>query len=308
MMMTLNKDLSPQATLIIEDLKYKRTIPLKEKVYSIGRHSNNSIVISSHQISRRHATLVCRSSEDSQTFWIVDGDLQGNKSKNGILVNEQKCSEHKLQHGDVIKFGFAVEARYLDMSQANSSDGADKPLGKLLQEADLVSASQVKIALQDQERYNDLRIGEILSLRGWIKQETADFFAEQWQKLTTSEQKQPIGQYLKQAALLDDDQINTILWEQEHTDTKFGSLAVYRGWLKQTTMNFFLNSLSQESGSSKNLTRTINSILNSKEITHQQQLEFFEMMMQHSNLSPFEQARIQEICDRLATKELKIID
>lgn len=306
-MITLIKDSLPcQATLVIEDSKYQRKIPLHEKVYSIGRHSSNSIVILSEHISRHHATVVCKPRENhSPSFWIVDGDLQGKKSKNGIVVNEQKCLEHELQHGDVIKFGDGVQAYYLELTQAKNR--ADKPLGEILQEADLVSASQVKIALQDQEQYSELRIGEILSLRGWIKQETADFFAEHWHKLKTGEPKQPLGQYLKQAALLDENQIQTIVCEQEQTNMKFGSLAVYKGWLKQTTVNFFLNALSP-SDAPKNLTRTINTILSSKQITRQQQLELFEMMMNHSDLSSFEQAKVQEICDRLATRELYVIE
>lgn len=306
-MLTLDKILPCKATLVIEDSRYQRKISLKEKVYTIGRHSSNSIVISSNRMSRRHATIVRRNGEnDKSSFWIVDGDLEGNKSKNGILVNQQKCSERELQHGDVINFGYAVEARYLVVSDAEY--GSDKPLGVVLQEADLVSASQVKIALQDQDQNSDLRLGEILSLRGWIKQETADFFADRWQHLKNSEQKEPIGQYLKQAALLDDDQINTILYEQEQMSMKFGSLAVYKGWLKQTTINFFLDSFVRGSGdSSKNLTRTINGILNSKQITLEQQQYFFEMMAQHSALSTFEQAGIQEICDRISSKELQIV-
>ncbi|NJK49179.1 hypothetical protein HC931_14245 [Candidatus Gracilibacteria bacterium] len=51
-------------------------------------------------------------------------------------------------------------------------------MGELLEDAGLVSPAQIEIALQDQTIYADMRIGEILALRGWLKQETADFFVD----------------------------------------------------------------------------------------------------------------------------------
>lgn len=50
-----------------------------------------------------------------------------------------------------------------------------KKLGTVLQQADLVSSTQVKIALREQAQFKNKRIGEILARRGWLKQETADF-------------------------------------------------------------------------------------------------------------------------------------
>ena len=120
-----------------------------------------------------------------------------------------------------------------------------KPLGAVLQEADLVSAAQVEVALRDQAQYQDLRIGEILALRGWIEQKTADFFAERWSTLIRQPRVQPIGYYLKEAGLLNEQQINTILSEQKTGQTwiRFGALVVFKGWLKQSTIDFFLKYL-----------------------------------------------------------------
>ena len=119
-----------------------------------------------------------------------------------------------------------------------------KPLGKVLQQADLVSAAQIEVALQDQS-FSQLPIGEILALRGWVKQETADFFAQQWSTVLKQPRKQPLGYYLQAAALLDEQQIDTILSEQKHGQTwiRFGALVVFKGWLKQTTIDFFLKHL-----------------------------------------------------------------
>ncbi|MGK7884811.1 MAG: EAL domain-containing protein [Crocosphaera sp.] len=100
--------------LVIEDKKYRQTISLEEETYSIGRHTSNSIVIHSQQASRRHSTLMRRkhSYTNSYSYWIVDGDLDGNKSRNGIYVNGEKCLIKELKNGDLINFGCEVNATY----------------------------------------------------------------------------------------------------------------------------------------------------------------------------------------------------
>jgi hypothetical protein len=123
---------------------------------------------------------------------------------------------------------------------------AKKLLGEILQEVGLVSAAQIQIALQDQGIYDDMRIGEILALRGWLKQETADFFAERFPAIIKQPNKKPLGFYLKEAALLDDYQIRLLLTEQQENPTpriRFGKLVVLKGWLKQDTVDFFLDNL-----------------------------------------------------------------
>jgi hypothetical protein len=52
-----------------------------------------------------------------------------------------------------------------------------KPIGTILQEADLITPPQLEVALRDQAYYEDMRLGEILALRGWIRQDTADFLS-----------------------------------------------------------------------------------------------------------------------------------
>ncbi|BAZ02037.1 hypothetical protein NIES37_60450 [Tolypothrix tenuis PCC 7101] len=118
-----------------------------------------------------------------------------------------------------------------------------KPLGKVLQQADLISSAQIEIALQEQTQYAGVRIGEILVSHGWLKQETADFFSEQWPAVLQQQAKQPLGAYLKDAGLLDEQQIVTILAEQPHKGLRFGELAIFKGWLKPNTIKFFLEHL-----------------------------------------------------------------
>jgi hypothetical protein len=122
---------------------------------------------------------------------------------------------------------------------------SQKPIGEILREAGLIYEAQLEVALRDQAIYPDLRLGEILALRGWIKQQTVDFFAEEWSNLSGESSKKPIGYYLKQAALLDEKQIKFILEKQQDIKFHFGALAVFQGWLPPTTLDFFLNYLSQ---------------------------------------------------------------
>lgn len=116
-------------------------------------------------------------------------------------------------------------------------------LGETLQRADLVTETQLLIALHEQGRYTDLKIGEILSLRGWIAEETVEFFAERWPSLLAEERRHPLGYYLKEAGLLSEEQIERVLAAQEELLLRFGEIVVRQGWLKQTTLNFFLQHL-----------------------------------------------------------------
>ena len=118
-----------------------------------------------------------------------------------------------------------------------------KPLGMVLQEAHLVAHSKIEVALQDQIYYPHLRLGEILAIRGWIKQETADFFVQDWWELTRQRTRKPLGYYLQKAALIEEKHIEAILEEQKLTGVRFGSVAVLQGLLNSETIDFFLMNL-----------------------------------------------------------------
>lgn len=121
-----------------------------------------------------------------------------------------------------------------------------KPLGKILQEADLISPFQLESALSNQVQYPDLRIGEILAQDGLIKPETADFFVHDWLKVVMEAEKNALGYYLQQAAILNQEQIETVLAEQRSTGVRFGTVAVFQGFIKSTTLDFFLANLFPE--------------------------------------------------------------
>lgn len=122
---------------------------------------------------------------------------------------------------------------------SNSSAISDPPLGATLQQAGLISRKQLEEALAEQ-RQSPRRIGEILAAHGWIRQESADFFAERWPQVRRDVVQRKIGQYLRQAGLLTDTQIELILAEQKQRGLRFGTLAILKGWVRYQTIEFFL--------------------------------------------------------------------
>ncbi len=118
--------------------------------------------------------------------------------------------------------------------------GEPMKIGELLLKAGLINSGQLQVVLMEKDIYTHLRFGEILALHGWLSQETIDFFVEEWPKLSQGKEKHPIGFYLKKASLLTEEQIQQILKQQWQTSYRFGALAVLNGWVKQETVNFFL--------------------------------------------------------------------
>lgn len=116
-----------------------------------------------------------------------------------------------------------------------------EPLILTLQNAGLLSANQVTIALEEQRRNPELDFEAMILRRKWLKRETLQFFSMQRLQDIQKSRKQPIGQYLKMAGLMTDAQINEILKEQMRTNLLFGEIASSRGWIKQQTIAFFLD-------------------------------------------------------------------
>ena len=117
--------------LVVEDPSFTREIQLDAATYSIGRHSSNDVVLSCQKTSRNHATLLRRTDAKNNqcSYWILDGDLQGNRSRNGIYINGKKGLVHELQSGDVVHFSGDASVRYKtsteplkNTQQSNSDD------------------------------------------------------------------------------------------------------------------------------------------------------------------------------------------
>jgi signal transduction histidine kinase/CheY-like chemotaxis protein/HPt (histidine-containing phosphotransfer) domain-containing protein len=102
--------------LVICDPLGKRTIPLEADTYSIGRDARSSILVCSRAVSRHHATLVKQTEAKDVGFRIVDGNLKGQRSTNGISINDRPCHTHDLKNGDRIAIGEQVQAQYFHAS------------------------------------------------------------------------------------------------------------------------------------------------------------------------------------------------
>jgi len=163
--------------------------------------------------------------------------------------------------------------------QANQTDSLQKenlnldiysetqniPLGILLQKAGLISAREIEVALEDQKHHSNLKFGQILATRGWVKQKTADFFADEWDSMILEvkrgEAKYRLGESLEKAGLLNALQIQEILELQKMTNKCFGQIAVEQGYIKENTLTLFMKNLC--SYNHKYLNETVDSMLNS---------------------------------------------
>lgn len=106
-------DFRGQHVLVITDIHGQRVVHLNAVAYTLGRDSSNSITIQSKSVSRQHATLVRTPSKDNQyVYQIMDGNLSGQRSKNGLKVNEETCQNHILHHGDQVTFSHDAHAIY----------------------------------------------------------------------------------------------------------------------------------------------------------------------------------------------------
>ena len=107
-----------QHVLVIEDNQGQRITTLKSATCSIGRDSRNTVVLDCDLVSRQHAILLRLTIPEtaSYLFRIIDGNLQGKRSKNGLSVNGQYCLSHDLKHGDEVAFGGQAKAKYYTTS------------------------------------------------------------------------------------------------------------------------------------------------------------------------------------------------
>ncbi|MBE8997572.1 EAL domain-containing protein [Nostoc sp. LEGE 12447] len=105
--------------LVIKDLQGRRTVPLRETTYSLGRHPANTIVLVSRSVSMQHAILlrVTVPETDQYGFQIIDGNFKGKGSTNGLFINGTKAFSHNLRNGDTIDFGsHQAQAKYYAIS------------------------------------------------------------------------------------------------------------------------------------------------------------------------------------------------
>jgi N-acetylglucosaminyldiphosphoundecaprenol N-acetyl-beta-D-mannosaminyltransferase len=139
---------------------------------------------------------------------------------------------------DDLPFGWLLLQQMMNRYQYNL------PIGQLLQEAELLSPQQVAEILMMQEQARQRRFGDLVIEQGWLTTQTIDFFADQLPQLSRSRHL-PLGEYLKTAALIDEDQIRHILAQQAHGGGRFGDIAVENGLVPQGTVNLVMEQLTK---------------------------------------------------------------
>jgi diguanylate cyclase (GGDEF)-like protein len=113
----------------VEDPKGVRRILLNSTNYSLGRNPSNSIVLRSPTVSRQHAMLlrVPMPNLTQHLFRIIDGNLQGKRSTNGILINGVRKFSHILSHNDQIVFSRDTRAVYLMVTDPQELSNENPP-------------------------------------------------------------------------------------------------------------------------------------------------------------------------------------
>lgn len=163
-----------------------------------------------------------------------------------------------------------------------------KLIGEILEEAGLISSPQLETALTVQSRSSHFpKLGEIITSQGWLKQKTIDFLVDVFSVSDLSKYlpRQPIGYYLKEAGLLSQEQIDSIMEDQQRLGIKFCYLAVIKGFLRPKTADFFLDSVAQIFASSSTQVRPVNQNQDDKVQTVMLDNNSYEEIVKEQDLS-----------------------
>ncbi|PSF38362.1 diguanylate cyclase [Aphanothece hegewaldii CCALA 016] len=156
--------------LVIEDQKARRIVTLEDATYSIGRESTNAIVIYESVVSRRHATFlrIKKSPNGNEYYYrIIDGDLEGNKSTNGLIINGINREAHDLRHGDVVLFGGRAKTSYyivpssVEIALFNPIDST--ALEEIIEQSQSTNNSKSTL-VSEQENTNQLENKDLIRL------------------------------------------------------------------------------------------------------------------------------------------------
>jgi len=102
-----------QPFLVLEDDWGRREILLERDQYIVGRDPKSDLCLHSQFASRHHAVLTRIDRIDgSCAYQIVDGDMDGKPSTNGLLINGHKLRSWELRAEDVVVFGPRVQFTY----------------------------------------------------------------------------------------------------------------------------------------------------------------------------------------------------
>jgi serine phosphatase RsbU (regulator of sigma subunit) len=87
----------PATLLVVTPSGARTRVPINQVPFTIGRHSDNALVLRDNRASRNHA----RVSVEAGDYYIEDL-----KSSHGVFVNGTRIARQKLYAGDRVEFGF----------------------------------------------------------------------------------------------------------------------------------------------------------------------------------------------------------
>lgn len=158
--------------LIVQDSLGRHTYSLTEAAYTLGRDGDNTIVLRDRSVSRHHALLMRFPGEQPGQcrFQIVDGDLKGQRSTNGIFVNGQRHLSQDLCHGDLIEFGAGrIQANYCALANLSDTEfeviqANENPLTAIESLGDIHRTVYRSLASDDQRESNLIRLASFPEL------------------------------------------------------------------------------------------------------------------------------------------------
>jgi N-acetylglucosaminyldiphosphoundecaprenol N-acetyl-beta-D-mannosaminyltransferase len=149
----------------------------------------------------------------------------------------------KVNHADLL-----VNAAYLDPEKQRQLD-RPQPIGHYLIEAGLVTQTQVDTALLEQVQ-SGRRLGHILAEQGLVRQQTVDFIVQQIQQRINQQSSRAyrkFGEYLVEAGLVTESDVQAALAEQQLTGMRLGAILAGRGLIGQQTVDFLVEQVTQMS-------------------------------------------------------------
>jgi N-acetylglucosaminyldiphosphoundecaprenol N-acetyl-beta-D-mannosaminyltransferase len=166
----------------------------------------------------------------------------------GLAKFANSASNHLFWVTKVNQPDLLVNAAYLDPDKQRQLD-RPQPIGYYLIEAGLVTQSQVDAALLEQAQ-SGRRLGTILADQGLVQQQTVDFIVQQIQQRINQQSSRAyrkFGEYLVEAGLVTESDVQAALVEQQLTGMRLGAILAGRGLIGQQTVDFLVEQVTQMS-------------------------------------------------------------
>jgi N-acetylglucosaminyldiphosphoundecaprenol N-acetyl-beta-D-mannosaminyltransferase len=158
------------------------------------------------------------------------------------------ASNHLFWATKVNQADLLTNAAYLDPTKEANRD-RPQPIGHYLIESGLVTQAQVDAALVQQAQ-SGMRLGSILVEQGLIQQQTVDFLVQQIQQRINQQPSRAyrkFGEYLVEAGLVTEADVQAALVEQQLTGMRLGAILAGRGLIGQQTVDFLVEQVTQMS-------------------------------------------------------------